>query len=36
MEVNNITKEEVEAARKKKNEKNGGFLNNYILTTNDL
>jgi predicted house-cleaning noncanonical NTP pyrophosphatase (MazG superfamily) len=35
MEVNNITKEEVEAARKKKNEKNGGFLNNYILTTND-
>jgi predicted house-cleaning noncanonical NTP pyrophosphatase (MazG superfamily) len=33
MEVNNITKEEVEATRKKKNEKNGGFLNNYILTT---
>ena len=35
MQVNNITKEEVEASRKKKNEKNGGFKNNYILTIPD-
>lgn len=35
MEVNNITKEEVQAAREKKNLKNGAFTKNLILTTND-
>jgi predicted house-cleaning noncanonical NTP pyrophosphatase (MazG superfamily) len=35
MEVYGITKEQVETSRKKKNERNGGFSKNLVLTLKD-